>query len=80
MKITLVLDSAVAAMLKRQRKQRRASVRQIVNDALREGLLPVAARPKLPGPFRTSVASLGRCYVANLDNLAEVFESTSEKP
>jgi hypothetical protein len=73
MRTTLTLDDDVAALLARARKTRRASFKQIVNAALREGLQVVEPpRRRRPG-FRTQPISLGRCLVGNLDNVAEVL-------
>lgn len=74
MRTTLTLDKDVAASLERLRKARRASMKQVVNDALRQGLGQLAsprARPRRP--FRTTAVSLGRCLVGNVDNVAEVL-------
>ena len=51
-----------------------ASLKAVVNDALRQGLARMAAPPAAPRrPFRTRALSLGRCLVGNLDNVAEVL-------
>ena len=49
MRTTLSLDSDVAALLKRAQKLRKASLKTVVNDAMRQGLkdlLEPPARPK----------------------------------
>jgi hypothetical protein len=64
----LTLDDDVAAALERARKQNDASLKEIVNQALRRGL-PVRKGKR----FRTKPLSLGRCLVPSLDNVARVL-------
>lgn len=74
MRTTLTLDQDVAAALERLRKARKASLKRIVNEALRQGLARMAAPPAGPRrPFRTRALSLGRCLVGNIDNVAELL-------
>ena len=74
MRTTLTLDKDVAAALERLRKARKASLKAVVNEALRQGLARMAAPSSAPRkPFRTRSLSLGRCLVGNIDNVAEVL-------
>jgi hypothetical protein len=74
MRTTLSLDKDVAAALERLRKTRRASLKRLVNEALRQGLARMSAPPPAPRtPFRTRSVSLGRCLIGNVDNVAEVL-------
>lgn len=74
MRTTLTLDKDVFAALERLRKARSASLKQVVNDALRQGLGQISSAPKPPRrSFRTKAVSLGRCLVGNVDNVAEVL-------
>ncbi len=73
MRTTLSLDDDVAALLTRARQARKSGLKQIVNEALRQGLRNVLAPPRRRGPFRTRVFDGGRCLVGNVDNIAEVF-------
>lgn len=73
MKITLTLDDDVAALLKRVRDKRKAHLRQIVNEALREGLTRNFVPHKPSRPYRTPAVSLGRCLVGSLDDAAEAL-------
>jgi hypothetical protein len=67
MRITLNLDDDVAVLLGKVRKGTNTSLKEIVNAALRLGLV------RMLKPFRTKVHSPGRCYLPNLDNTAEVL-------
>ena len=74
MRTTLTLDKDVASALERLRRARKASLKKIVNEALRQGLARMTTPPAAPRrPFRTRVFSLGRCLVSNVDNVAEVL-------
>ena len=74
MRTTLSLDKDVAAALERVRRARKASMKAVVNEALRQGLGRMAAPPAAPRkPFRTRTLTLGRCLVGNIDNVAEVL-------
>lgn len=64
---TLTLDD-VAPLLERARKRLRTSLRQIVNESLREGLARLeAARPR----HATTAVSLGRRLLARVDDVAD---------
>lgn len=73
MRTTLTLDKDVAIALERLRKTRKASLKKIVNDALREGLEKMSSPPPPRRPTRTRAVSLGKCVVGNVDNIAEVL-------
>jgi Ribbon-helix-helix protein, copG family len=73
MRTTLTLDDDVAADVERLRKTRRQSLKQVVNDALREGLKQLTTPPPPRRPFRTKAVDLGECLLGNVDNVAEVL-------
>ncbi len=73
MRTTLTLDDDVAARIERLRKVRKQSLKELVNEALREGLEHLAAPRKKRAPFRTAVVDLGRCLIGNVDNVADVL-------
>jgi len=72
MRTTLTLDEDVAALLRRARQSRRATLKEVVNEALRHGLRQMTA-PAPGAPYRTRTVSLGRCLVGDLDDIAEVL-------
>ena len=80
MRTTLTLDQDVAAAIERLRKTTRQSLRQVVNDALREGLKHMAVAPGGRRAFRTDAVDLGRCFQGNVDNVAEVPRGNSHRP
>lgn len=74
MRTTLTLDDDVAAALERLRKTSNASLKDLVNQALRRGLKEMmSARPKRGEPFRTQAVSLGRLRIGSIDNVAEAL-------
>ena len=73
MRTTLTIDDDVAAELEQLRRRRDASLKDLVNDALRRGLREMTAPAKKQKPFRTRSMDLGRCLIGSLDNIAEVL-------
>lgn len=73
MRTTLTLDDDVAAGIQRLRAESDASLKDVVNQALRMGLRALAA-PEDPGPpYATPSSSLGGCLVATLDDVADAL-------
>jgi len=73
MRTTLTLDDDVAALVERLRKDRNLSLKEAVNEALRQGLRAMTAPRKRRTPFRTASVAVGRSLVGSLDNVAEVL-------
>ena len=71
MRTTLTLDDDVAAAIERLRRARDASLKDIVNEALRQGLSDLTTRPKQRVPFKTKNVALGRLRLASIDNISE---------
>ena len=71
MRTTLTLDDDVAAAIERLRRVRDASLKDIVNEALRQGLSDLAMGPKQREPFQTQNVALGRLRLASIDNISE---------
>ena len=71
MRTTLTLDDDVAAAIERLRRVRDASLKDIVNEALRQGLSDLTTRPKKLEPFETQIVSLGQLRLASIDNISE---------
>ena len=79
MRITLTLDEDVAAVIARLRKTRGASTKEIINEALREGLTRIATPRRKQAAFRTGSANLGRCLIGSVDNVAEVLAAAESE-
>ena len=71
MRTTLTLDDDVAARLERLRRARDASLKDIINDALRRGLDDLTSRPIRREPFQTQSVDLGRLRLPSIDNISE---------
>lgn len=70
MRTTLSLDDDVAALLQRALKRRGATLKGVVNEALRRGLAPTAPAPRTP--YRIRPADLGGASIV-LDNVGDVL-------
>lgn len=73
MRTTLTLDDDVAALLARAQKARKAPLKIVVNEGLRQGLKQMLAPPPQRRRFETGSVELGRCLVGSLDDVAEVL-------
>ena len=71
MRTTLTLDDDVAAAIERLRRVRDASLRDIVNEALRKGMSDLTTRPSQRELFKTKSVALGRVRLASIDNISE---------
>jgi hypothetical protein len=69
MRTTLSIDDDVAVLLEKIRKDKGISLKQIVNTALRAGLLQLTTQDRPRRRFRTQKVDLGRCLVGNLDDV-----------
>jgi hypothetical protein len=74
MRTTITLDDDVAALIRKFERQRKASFKQIVNSALRDGLGRMDARRPKGRPFRTQALDLGECLVGSVDDVSELLE------
>lgn len=73
MRTTLTLDDDVAASLERLRKSRNASLKKLINDALRRGLKDMGNRTKRRERLRTRSVAIGKLRIASLDNIGEAL-------
>ena len=73
MRTTLTIDDDVAAILERLRSLRNASLKDLINEALRRGLKDMTDRPKYREPFRTESVALGAVRMTELDNIGEAL-------
>ena len=72
MRTTLTIDEDVAVQLARLQRERKQSLKDIVNNALRRGLRELQARPKRRREFRTTSHAMGP-FLVNIDDVAEAI-------
>jgi hypothetical protein len=70
---TLTIADDVAAQLDRVRNARKARLKDVINEALREGLKRMSAPKPSHVRFRTDSVSLGRCLIGSIDDVAEAL-------
>jgi len=73
MRTTLTIEDDVAKLLESARRARNTSLKVIVNEALRQGLRDITNPPRRGKPYETRSVTLGRCQLANLDDISEVI-------
>ena len=73
MRITVTLDDDVVALIKQVRNERNASMKDVVNDGLRQSLSQKLTSPNERTPFQTRTFDAGRCLIGNVDNVAEAL-------
>lgn len=73
MRTTLTLDDDVAVLLTQIQEQRKATLKEVVNAALRSGLIEMTKAPRPREPFRTGTLVNGPRALPNIDNIAEVL-------
>jgi hypothetical protein len=73
MRTTLTVDDDVAAVLEGLRKTRDASLKELINEALRRGLSEMTDPSKRRERVRTRAVSLGGLRIASIDNIAEAL-------
>jgi hypothetical protein len=73
MRTTLTIDDDLAVQLERLRRERDASLKEIVNEALRRGLRELKSPAKKRKPFRTKPFAGMIPLVPSIDNIAETI-------
>lgn len=73
MRTTLTIDDDVAIRLERLKAELHASLKEVVNDALRAGLDSLETPRKTRKRHKTRVVSLGKPLLANIDNISEAL-------
>jgi hypothetical protein len=81
MRTTLTLDDDVAVQIEHLRKRRGESLKDVVNDALRRGLVQMSkAEAAARAPFRTGSFDAGAVRGPGIDNVAEVLAFAEGEP
>ena len=69
----MTLEDDVAAALERLRGTRDASLKDLINEALRRGLKDMSNRTKRRERLRTRSVALGQLRIAGVDNIGEAL-------
>jgi hypothetical protein len=80
MRTTLTLDDDVAVVLERLRRSRQASLKNLINEALRRGLKDMDNRHKPRAPVRTRAVALGGLRIASIDNIGDALAIAEGEP
>ena len=67
----MTLEDDVAAALERLRRTRNASLKDLINEALRRGLKDMSNRTKRRERLRARSVALGQLRIAGVDNIGE---------
>jgi hypothetical protein len=74
MRTTITLDPDVAALVKKLERREGKSFKEIVNAALREGLVRLESSARKPRTRHcTEPLDLGPCLVGSIDDVSEVL-------
>ncbi len=73
MRTTLTIDDDVAAALERLRRTEEKSLKELVNVALRRGLIDLETPAKPRKPFRTRAVSGGKLLIADITDISETL-------
>jgi hypothetical protein len=79
MRTTLTIDDDIAVELERLRRTRDASLKDLVNDALRLGLREMTNRPKRKKRLRTRSFDGGQLLVASIDNIGDLLAEIEDE-
>ena len=72
MRTTLTVDDDIAAEIEQLRRERNASLKDVINEALRRGVRDLRTPPKPRKPFRLRTFDMGEPRFP-IDNVAEAI-------
>ena len=73
MRTTLSIDDDVTVLIATLRRERRLSLKAIVNEGLRQGLRVISGPKPARQPFHTQETALGRCLLPTIDDVSETL-------
>ncbi len=73
MRTTLTIEDDVAKLLEKVRRANNSSLKMVINQALRQGLRDMIKPPRRGKAYETRSVDLGRCKLANLDDISEII-------
>ncbi len=79
MRTTLTLDDDNAVRLERLRKERDASLKEVVNEAIRRGLDEMAEPAKQRKPFSTRATDMGQLLFPSVKEALRVLDEAYDR-
>jgi len=73
MRTTITLDKDVAVVIERLRRARNQTLKEVINETLREGLKHAAPQRAKRVAIHSPTVDLGRCLIGNVDDVAEAL-------
>ena len=73
MRTTLTIEDDVFVLLERVRRNKKKSLKDLVNEAMRRGLKDMLTPSRRNKTYHTRTVSLGRCLVGSLDDISEAL-------
>ena len=74
MRTTLTLDKDIAIVIERMRRERRKGLKELINQALREGLKQMESHQSVGRvPYETKTVSMGLPLQGKIDDVAQVL-------
>lgn len=73
MRTTLTIDDDVAALLHQVQKKSKSSLKEVINTALRSGLIGMVTPSEVRPPFATKTLITGPRLLPNIDDVSEVL-------
>jgi hypothetical protein len=73
MRTTLTLDDDVAVLLTRIQEERKVTMKEVVNTALRSGLVAMTKPPEPRPRVQTKTFNTGKCALENMDCISDVL-------
>lgn len=79
MRTTLTLEPDVAIQVERLRKERDMALKDVINEALRRGLMQMRAKPQQSEPFRTSVHHGGKLLIEDVKEALAMMDEEYDR-
>ncbi len=73
MRTTLTIEPDVERMLDNVRREKQMRLKEVVNHALRAGLLDMQQPQVSKNPVKTRSVNLGRCRISHLDSVGDAL-------
>lgn len=79
MRTTLTLDPDVAKQIERLRKERDLALKDVINEALRRGLMEMRAKPKKQLFYETRVHHSGKVLIEDVRQALDLVDEEEDR-